>query len=76
MVSACGEWQQALTTACTDVGEQDGEYDVVPDKDKPKSYDVDSKSLTVQDIRRDMKNDVEHVVSIFGLDVSPIGFHL
>lgn len=45
------------------------EFDVVPEKDKAKSYDVDSKSLSVQDVQKDMKADIEHIVSIFGLEV-------
>lgn len=48
---------------------EDAEFEVVPEKDKAKSYDVDAKSLSVQDIQKNMKADIEHVVSIFGLEV-------
>lgn len=54
-------------TIAADNGE--GDFEVVPDKDKTKSYDVDSKSLSVAEVQKGMRADVEHVVSIFGLDV-------
>jgi hypothetical protein len=48
---------------------EEAEFEIVPEKDKAKAYDVDSKSLSVQDIEKDMKADIEHIVSIFGLEV-------
>jgi hypothetical protein len=51
-------------------GNEDGDFEVVPDKDKTKSYDVECKSLSVAEVQKGMRADVEHVVSIFGLDVS------
>ena len=53
---------------------EEGDYPVIPDKDKPKSYDVESKSLSVSDVQRDMRSQVEYVVSVFGLEVHPLSF--
>ncbi|CAG7854728.1 E3 ubiquitin-protein ligase dbl4 {ECO:0000250/UniProtKB:P36113, ECO:0000305} {ECO:0000250/UniProtKB:P36113}; AltName: Full=DNA-break-localizing protein 4 {ECO:0000303/PubMed:23628481}; AltName: Full=Histone E3 ligase 1 {ECO:0000250/UniProtKB:P36113} [Serendipita indica DSM 11827] len=47
---------------------EEGDYPVIPDKDKPKSYDVESKSLSVDDVQKDMRSQVEYVVSVFGLE--------
>ena len=48
---------------------EEGDFEVVPDKDKTKSYDVEAKSLSVAEVQKGMRSDVEHIVSIFGLDV-------
>ncbi|KAG8781365.1 hypothetical protein FRC15_008862 [Serendipita sp. 397] len=50
------------------VDDEEGDFQVVPEKDKVKSYEVESKSLTIDDVRKDMRSNVEYVVSIFGLE--------
>jgi hypothetical protein len=38
-------------------------------KGKTKSYEVDHKALSVEDLERQMEKDAEQFASIFGLDV-------
>lgn len=60
---------------CSDLDDGEGDFvAVVPESERVKGYDVESNSLSVADIQRDMRSDVEHVVSIFGLEVC-IYFH-
>lgn len=46
------------------------DFEVVAEKDKPKSYDIEYKTLSADQVRQAMKADVEHIVSMLGLEVS------
>ncbi|KAG8832946.1 hypothetical protein FRC17_000275 [Serendipita sp. 399] len=50
------------------VDDEEGDFQVVPEKDKVKSYEVECKSLTADEVRKVMRSSVEYVVSIFGLE--------
>lgn len=51
------------------------DFDVVAEKDRPKSYDIEYKTLSADQVRQTMKADVEHIVSMLGLEVSIIPIH-
>ena len=46
------------------------DFEVVAEKDKPKSYDIEYKTLSADQVRQSMKADVEYIVSMLGLEVS------
>lgn len=41
-------------------------------KGKSKSYEVDHKSLSVEDLEKQMEKDAEQFINIFGIDVGPL----
>ncbi|CAG8664243.1 14785_t:CDS:2, partial [Acaulospora colombiana] len=51
-----------------DVANEEADFEVVPEKDKVKSYEVESTSLSVTEVQKRMRDSIEHVVSIFGLE--------
>lgn len=48
------------------------DFEVVPEKEKTKSYDIEYESLSVAAVQAAMRADVEHLVSIFGIEVSSV----
>jgi hypothetical protein len=51
------------------------DFEVVAEKDRPKSYDIEYKTLSADQVKQTMKADVEHIVSMLGLEVSVTPIH-
>lgn len=51
------------------------DFEVVAEKDRPKSYDIEYKTLSADQVKQSMKADVEHIVSMLGLEVSTTPIH-
>ena len=46
------------------------DFDVVAEKDRPKSYDIEYTTLSTAQVEQTMDADIERIVSMLGLEVS------
>lgn len=51
------------------------DFDVVAEKDRPKSYDIEYATLSTAQVEQTMDADIERIVSMLGLEVSITPIH-